>query len=121
MVLLLIRGAFEHGFEEEETEHSEHDEEFHGNNDPKGFTPSHLSETVDVESQRFSERVDNVHVRKKRVCEWRGRTAARGDVASVFSDSLQTMGAFGVLSRGVDSVCATATVCSRGLRRSFVM
>ena len=42
--------------------------------------------------------------RKKRVCEWRGRTAARGDVAFVFSDSLQTMGAFGVLSRGVDSV-----------------
>ena len=73
------------GLEEEETEHGEHDEEFHGNNDPKGFTPSHLSETVDVESQRFSERVDNVHVRrKKRVCEWRGRTAARGDVASVF-------------------------------------
>jgi hypothetical protein len=65
VVLLLIGGAFEHGLEEEETEHGEHDEEFHGNNDPKGFTPSHLSETVDVESQRFSERVDNVHVRKK--------------------------------------------------------
>lgn len=105
MVLLLIGGAFEHGLEEEKTEHSEHDEEFHGNNDPKGFTPSHLSETVDVESQRFSERVDNVHVRKKEKKESvNGEGEPRRDVASVFSDSLQTMGAFGVLSRGVDSV-----------------
>lgn len=69
MLLLLIGCAFEHGLEEEKTQHGKHNEEFHGNNDPKGFTPSHLSEAIKVKLQCFAERMDNVHIRKKSVVE----------------------------------------------------
>ena len=67
--VLLLRGrALEYGTEEEETEHGEHDEEFHGDDDPERSAPGHLPESVDVESQCLADGLGYVHVRslKKR-------------------------------------------------------
>jgi len=84
--VLLLRGrALEYGAEEEETEHGEHDEEFHGDDDPERSAPGHLPESVDVESQCLAEGLGYVHVRSQKKKSQFGRKGKSVDETIVFS------------------------------------
>ena len=116
--VLLLRGrALEYGTEEEETEHGEHDEEFHGDDDPERSAPGHLPESVDVESQCLAEGLGYVHVRSQKMKSQFGRKGKSVGETIVFSGCSSFSRHFGRRFRSlVVASCAAMTancgICS---------